>query len=147
MDTYDADRVTYAQSGQPYYYSYEFTSYNVTSAGANPGFTTIIDLTGKAYIAKSTSVRNPAAKMMGVEPVAAMHPNNDEPPIQVTLGTAWVVQCGRWEPFGTDPPYTTPHNFLSIRHNKRSDSVFADGHVEPVGQNYATNYIYSLPSY
>jgi prepilin-type processing-associated H-X9-DG protein len=39
------------------------------------------------------------------------------------------------------------HNYLSIRHNKRSDSCFADGHVEPVGQNYATNYIYSLPGY
>jgi prepilin-type N-terminal cleavage/methylation domain-containing protein/prepilin-type processing-associated H-X9-DG protein len=146
MDQFDADRVTYSQGGQPYYYSYEFTSYNITSAGANPGFTTIITA-GKNYYSKSTAVRNPALKMMGVEPVAAMHANNDEPAIQVALGTAWVVQCGRWEPFGTDPPYTTPHNFLSIRHNKRSDSVFADGHVEPVGQDKATNYVWSLPTY
>jgi prepilin-type processing-associated H-X9-DG protein len=38
-------------------------------------------------------------------------------------------------------------NFLSIRHNKRSDSAFADGHVEAITQMYATNYVYSLPSY
>ena len=143
MDTYDKDRVTYEQ-GEPYYYSYEFTSYNLQSAtGPNPGFTTIIDASGKAFISKSTAVRSPATKMMAVEPVARISPN-DSP----TINTApWVVQCGRWEPFGTTPPYTTAHNFLSIRHSKKSDSCFADGHCEPVGQDKATNYVWSLPSY
>ncbi len=145
-DISDKDRVAHAQAGDgPYCYSYEFTSYNVTSSGASPGFTTIIT-GGKNYYFKSTSVRNPAAKMMGVEPVASLTPT-DEPDIERALGSTWVVQCGRWQPFGTDPPYTTPHNFLTIRHGKRSDSVFADGHVEAVGQNYATNYIYSQATY
>ena len=147
MDQYDPDRITYDQPADgPYYYSYEFTSYNITG-GANPGFTTIIDTTSKAYNSKSSQVRNPASKMMCVEPVAALHPNNDEPAIEVALAKTWVVQCGRWQPFGTTPPYTTPNNFLSMRHSKKSDAVFADGHVEPVGQNYATNYMYSLPTY
>jgi prepilin-type N-terminal cleavage/methylation domain-containing protein/prepilin-type processing-associated H-X9-DG protein len=148
MDTSDLDRVTYAQPGDgPYYYSYEFTSYNVTTSLGSPGFTTIIDTTGKGYYSKSTAVHSPSTKMMGVEPVASLKPN-DEPPIEIAAGGTWVVQCGRWEPFGSNPPYNPPgNNFLSIRHNKRSDSVFADGHVEPVGQNYATNYMYSLPTY
>jgi len=144
-DRIDKDRITYAQAGDPpYFYSYEFTSYNITG-GQGPGFTTIIDKNGKAYYSKYTRVRNPANKMMAVEPVAELNKVTDEPAIE---GTAtWVVQSGRWEPFGTTPPYTTPHNFLSIRHNKKSDAVFGDGHVEAVGQNYATNYVYSLPGY
>jgi prepilin-type N-terminal cleavage/methylation domain-containing protein/prepilin-type processing-associated H-X9-DG protein len=145
-DINDKDRVTYAQGGDgPYLYSYEFTSYNLTS-GKNPGITTIIDTTGKGYYYRATDVRNPAAKMMGVEPVGSLAPD-DEPPIERALGTSWVVQCGRWEPFGSNPPYTTPHNFLSIRHGQRSDAVFADGHVEVVGQDYGTNYMHSLPTF
>jgi prepilin-type processing-associated H-X9-DG protein len=128
-------------------YSYEFTSYNYTSANVSPGFTTIIALSGSpAYYFKSTSVRNPSGKMMGVEPVASLT-GSDEPAIETALGDTWVVQCGRWEPFGSNPPYTTPNNFLSIRHNKRSDSVFADGHVQAIGQDYATNYVYSQANY
>jgi prepilin-type N-terminal cleavage/methylation domain-containing protein/prepilin-type processing-associated H-X9-DG protein len=148
MDQIDSDRVAHAQAGDgPYYYSYEFTSYNITSAGVNPGFTTIIDTTGKAYYAKSTQVRSPSTKMMAVEPVAALNPKNDEPAVEVAANGTWVVQCGRWEPFGQNPPYTTLHNYLSIRHSNKSDSVFADGHVEAVGQDKAADYTYSLPSY
>jgi len=148
MDTIDTDRITYAQAGDgPYFYSYEFTSYNINGS-SSPGFTTIIDKNNKAYYSKSTQVRNPASKMMGVEPVASMS-SNDRPPVEATSGNpTWVVQCGRWQPFGTTPPYNPPgNNFLSIRHGGKSDAVFADGHTEPVGQNYATNYMYSLPSY
>jgi prepilin-type N-terminal cleavage/methylation domain-containing protein/prepilin-type processing-associated H-X9-DG protein len=136
-------RVTLAQAGDgPYFYSYEFTSYNLNN-GADPGFTTIIDTTGKGYYFKSSLVHNPSSKMMAVEPVGECTAN-DEPSID---NQTWVTQCGRWEPFGTPPPYTTANNYLSIRHNKKSDSCFGDGHAEAVGQNYATNYQYSLPSY
>jgi prepilin-type N-terminal cleavage/methylation domain-containing protein/prepilin-type processing-associated H-X9-DG protein len=141
MDRNDSYRLnpTYNPDG-PYMYSYEFTSYNLNGT-QNPGISTIIDSSGKAYYFKSTMVHNPSSKMMAVEPVAALT-KDDAPPAD----TSWVAQCGRWEPFGT-PPYTTPHNFLTIRHSKRSDVCFADGHVEAVGQNYGTNYIYSLASY
>jgi prepilin-type N-terminal cleavage/methylation domain-containing protein/prepilin-type processing-associated H-X9-DG protein len=152
LDQNDKDRVAQAQSGDgPYLYSYEFTSYNIPTtgpdAGRNPGFTTIIDSSGKAYYFKSAQCKKPASKMMGVEPVASLNPN-DEPAQEVSLGQTWVVQCGRWQPFGTDPPYTTPHNFLSVRHGKKkSNAVFGDGHVETVGQDYAINYIYSQGTY
>jgi prepilin-type processing-associated H-X9-DG protein len=146
MDQNDADRKnpTYSQDSTagPYFYSYEFTSYNITG-GANPGFTTIIN-NGVPYYSKSTQVRNPAGKMMAVEPVASITSQGDAP----SIDTTWVVQTGRWQPFGTTPPYTTPGNYLSIRHGKKnSDSAFGDGHVEAVGQDKAVNYIYSLPSY
>ena len=145
MDQNDSSRSDPAVSqvaGQgPYNFSYEFTSYNITG-GSGPGFTTIIDKAGKAYISKAGAVRNPARKMMTVEPVAWIN-KNDAPAIDTT----WVVQSGRWEPFGTTPPYTTPHNYLSVRHSKKSDAAFGDGHVEPVGQDKATDYTWSLPTY
>jgi len=83
-----------------------------------------------------------------VEPVAS-ESAGDMPPIEKTLGSTWLVQTGRWECFNPGPPYpgSGTHNFLTIRHNNNSDASFADGHVQPVGQDYATNYIYSLPTY
>jgi prepilin-type N-terminal cleavage/methylation domain-containing protein/prepilin-type processing-associated H-X9-DG protein len=164
MDTYDKDRVTYALNSTtegPYMYSYEFTSYDLENgqSGPSPGLTTIINLTGQAaFHSKSTQVHNPSGKLMTVEPVAALNQGNDEPAIETVSGhPQWVVQCGRWQPFAATPASTSPltystvpssiDNFLSIRHGKKSDACFADGHVEPVGQNYGTNYQYSLPSY
>ena len=79
MDLYDADRITYAQSGDgPYYYSYEFTSWNI-NGGVNPGITTIIDGGGNAYRFKSTQVRNPAGKIMTVNPPLPSTPTTSPP--------------------------------------------------------------------
>ena len=127
-----------------YLFSYEFTSYNVSAAGANLGITTIIDINGKGFYYKSTNVRNPAGKIMVVEPVASLTPN-DEPAIEAANGSTWVVQCGRWEPFNT--ALTALNNYLTIRHNKRSCATFADGHAEIISQQYATNVMYSEPAY
>jgi len=146
LDKIDTYRVSGADAGDgPYYYSYQFTGYNLDTTGLNPGLTTLIDLTGKAYYSKAASVQNSASKMMVVEPVAALTPN-DEPPIEKALGSTWVVLSGRWEPFSPGA-YTTPHNFLTVRHRGKSNAGFADGHVAAVDQTYATNYIFSLPSY
>lgn len=144
-DIDDKDRVTYAQGGLPYYYSYEFTSYNV-DGNTSPGLLTIIDGSNKAWYSKASNVKNPATKLMCVEPVTTLN-SVDEPAIEKTLGSTWVVQSGRWEPFSPGN-YTTPHNFLSIRHGKKtSDACFADGHVQAVGQDIATDYTKSLPTY
>jgi prepilin-type N-terminal cleavage/methylation domain-containing protein/prepilin-type processing-associated H-X9-DG protein len=146
MDQIDTDRVAHEQNVSPdgpYYYSYEFTSYNI-SGTANLGFTTIIDLTGKTYYFKSSQVRSPSTKMMAVEPVAALK-SNDEPPIEISNGGTWIVQCGRWEPFNA--AITTLNNYLTVRHGKKSDACFADGHVEAVDQTKATDQKYSNPTY
>ena len=143
LDRNDADRITYAQSGDgAYYYSYEFTSWNI-NAGANPGITTIIDTAGKGYLFKSTQVHNPANKAMTVEPTASLTPD-DEPPIQRQMGSTWVVQCGRWEPYNAAG--TTLNNFLTVRHNKKGDVTFADGHAASVTCDFATNKFYIQPN-
>jgi prepilin-type processing-associated H-X9-DG protein len=142
MDKNDSDRVTYAQSGDgPYYYSYEFTSWDIEN-GASPGFTTIIDTSGKAYYVKSVQVRNPAGKILAAEPTAALNPG-DEPPIESQLGSTWVVQCGRWEPYNAAG--TALNNFLTVRHNQKGNVTFADSHVAAVTWQFATNILNLKP--
>ncbi len=143
MDSLDnKDRVAQAQGGDgPYFYSYEMTSLHLDDNGANHGFTTIIETSGKQHLFKAAQVRVPSRKMMVVEPTGSLNAK-DEPPIQIQMGSSWVTQCGRWEPLSG----SGIHNFLTVRHNKRSDAAFADGHTEAVGQNYATNSIYFDPT-
>jgi len=143
MDRYDADRVTHAQAGDgAYYYSYEFTSFNIDSSGKSPGFTTIIDTANRGYKFKTTQVNHPADKLLGVEPVAALNPS-DEPPIESQMGSTWVVQCGRWEPYNS--AQTALNNFLTVRHSKKADVVFADGHGSLVPWWFGTNMLYLRP--
>jgi prepilin-type processing-associated H-X9-DG protein len=143
MDRDDTYRISQQQSGDgPYFYSYEFTSWNVNN-NVSKGFTTIIDTSNRQWPFKSLSVRNPANKLLLVEPTAALTAN-DEPPLEKAMGVQWVVQSGRWEPYNSAG--TTLHNFLTIRHNQKSDAAFADGHVQAVSQLYATNNIYLDPT-
>ena len=143
MDRSNADRIAQAQAGDgPYLYSYEFSSWNIND-GVNPGFTTIIDTANKAYPFKSTQVVNPANKIMIVEPTASLTPN-DEPAGQKALGSEWVVQCGRWEPYDTTG--TVLNNFLTVRHSMKADVTYADGHATAVPWQIATNILYLKPN-
>jgi prepilin-type N-terminal cleavage/methylation domain-containing protein/prepilin-type processing-associated H-X9-DG protein len=142
MDRDDTYRVAYAQAGDgPYYFSYEFTSWDLNN-GVNQGFTTIIDASGNAYRFKSAQVVNPANKILIAEPTAALTPN-DEPAGQLALGSTWVVQCGRWEPYNSAG--TALNNFMTVRHNLKGDVAYADGHVTSVPWTIATNVLYLKP--
>jgi prepilin-type N-terminal cleavage/methylation domain-containing protein/prepilin-type processing-associated H-X9-DG protein len=142
LDRRNEDRIAHAQAGDgPYFASYEFTSFDLLN-GVNYGFTTIIDQTGKAYPFKSTMVHNPSNKILLAEPTASLQPD-DEPPIERQMGSQWVVQSGRWEPF--DPAQTAVHNFLTVRHNRKGDVTFADGHVLPDNGRFATNLVNLRP--
>jgi prepilin-type N-terminal cleavage/methylation domain-containing protein/prepilin-type processing-associated H-X9-DG protein len=121
MDRDDTSRIA---NGVPvYYYSYEFTSFNLDN-GVNHGFTTIVDA-GTSYPFKVTQVHAPATKIMLAEPVALLQPS-DEPAIESKAGSTWVVECGRFQPLNPDG---TDNNYLSIRHDGKSDATFGDGHV------------------
>ena len=124
MDKDDSSRI--ANGAPVYYYSYEFTSFNLDN-GVNHGFTTIMD-NGVQYAFKVTQVRSAARKIMLAEPVAALKPS-DEPAIEVSAGSTWVVECGRFQPLNPDG---SDNNYLSIRHGGNSDATFGDGHVAPV---------------
>jgi prepilin-type processing-associated H-X9-DG protein len=142
MDRDDTYRVAEAQSGDgPYEFSYEFTSWDIEN-GVTHGFTTIITASDVPYRFKSALVVNPANKIMVAEPTAALTPN-DEPAGQIALGSQWVVQCGRWEPYNSAG--TALNNFMTVRHNKKGDVAYADGHVTAVTWQIATNILYVKP--
>jgi prepilin-type N-terminal cleavage/methylation domain-containing protein/prepilin-type processing-associated H-X9-DG protein len=151
LDQNDKDRVTYnlGATDGPYYYSYEFNSYHIDNNNSSPGILTLVTGTpGGNYYFKASGVNNPSAKLMTVEPVAS-ESASDAPPLEKAMGLTWLAETGRWECFASGPPYpgSVCHNFLTIRHNNKSDAAFADGHVQAIDQGYATNYIYSLMSY
>ena len=146
MDTDDSGRLTVgatAEAGQIYDYSYEATSYDLTSAKVNPGPTAIVS-SGVAYNFKATAIRNPAGKIMVAEPVAVLK-QTDAPQADITSTKPWVVETGRWQPFNS--AQSAPDNYLTVRHNGKADLTFCDGHTEPLPWTVGTNFAYSLPSY
>lgn len=112
LDANNLDR-TAQDASEIYGYSYTMTSYGLENGGAyNPGMTSL-----PQYPFKQLSIKNPAKKLMLVEEQSSKRRDEASEP-----GGA-VVNDGRWLP-ANDP--------LTARHNKKSDAVYADGHVVPV---------------
>ena len=121
LDRDDSERILESTDGQgPYLYSYTLTS--IDSGSVNHGMTTVIDkATGTARRFKLASVKNPAMKIVVMEEQATKKPGEAFDP------TANVLNDGRYAPnaSGTgDAP--------TIRHQKKCDVGFADGHVQSV---------------
>ena len=132
-DSYRTNAAYYESS--PYNFSYEATSYNLNGS-QNFGLTTIN--TGSAvYFFKSTAVHNPSGKIMIAEGVAALVPNDSPPPC------AKIMQTGRWQPFGGDQ--ATLNNYLTLRHSKKANVTFVDGHAEIEPWQFGTNAVNSRP--
>jgi prepilin-type N-terminal cleavage/methylation domain-containing protein/prepilin-type processing-associated H-X9-DG protein len=128
MDRDDSDRIA---DGAPYYnFTYTVVSFGLNGA-LNPGVTTIIELSGAVHPFKITNVKGPSHKIMVTEEKATHKP-----------GDAWeipdtgsIVNDGRFSVGGA--PAGGPGNGwsgddITIRHNKRGNVVFIDGHCEPV---------------
>ena len=128
MDRDNSDRIA---EGAPYYnYSYTVVSYGLNGT-VNPGLSTIIELSGAVHLFKITSVKGPSHKIMVTEEKTTHKP-----------GDAWeipdtgsIVNDGRFAVGGA--PAGGPANGwsgddITIRHNKRGNVVFVDGHAEPV---------------
>jgi prepilin-type N-terminal cleavage/methylation domain-containing protein/prepilin-type processing-associated H-X9-DG protein len=126
LDRENADRFSqYGAIGTdpgPYMYSYTMTSYNL-SGSINPGITTIVDGT-TAYVFKIAAVKGPGHKIMFAEEqvshsaVESYQPGN--------MGAS-LVDDGRFLATGDS---------ITVRHNKRGNVGFVDGHVEPVLPKY-----------
>jgi prepilin-type processing-associated H-X9-DG protein len=100
-----------------YYYSYTMTSYDLQNGVHTRGMTSIFD-TGRAYLFKLTSVRNPSTKIMIAEEVARLaKPDNMDP------ANFDIVNDGRWVPTG---------DTLTARHSGKADVNYADGHVATI---------------
>jgi len=103
--------------GNPYRYSYSLTSYDLRGL-VNPGMATIIKPNREVFPFRMTSVVNPAAKIMLVEEARQ------------------TIDDPRWVP---------DQNFISDRHNRKGNIVFADSHIESVLPQFGTRQANTLP--
>ena len=127
MDRDDSERLPPKNTDPngPYFYSYSLNAIGIKN-GANVGMATVIEKSGQVYRFKMGSVRNPVLKIMLAEEQATHKPgeaSNTDP-------ASSIINDGRW---------VSPGDSLSIRHNKRANVGFADGHVMPVTPAYAKN--------
>jgi len=120
MDKDDSGRMAV---GQPYYlFSYTMNSYGTEGMSSIPG-----------KLVKISKVKRPATKIMLAEEVASPK-RGDTPPPPVNYQA--VVDDGRWVP---------TQNYVTVRHNKKAEVVFADGHVQAVTHQFAINRVNSHP--
>ncbi len=133
VDTYDKERLTIDSNG-PYYYSYAMTSYDL-EGGRNPGMASIfqgsIDNPTR-YQFKLASVIRPSAKIMLAEEQPSHRPNESYNP----RGSESIVDDGRWVALG---------DVVTIRHNKKGDVAFGDGHVQAVTPRFSMDQANSRP--
>jgi prepilin-type N-terminal cleavage/methylation domain-containing protein/prepilin-type processing-associated H-X9-DG protein len=102
----------------PYFYSYTMTSYDLAN-NANIGLTSIVSSTG-SYLFKLADVNGTSHKLMLAEEQTSHSPSESYDPANTG---ASLVDDGRYLPNGDS---------MTIRHNKKGDAGFVDGHVEAV---------------
>jgi prepilin-type N-terminal cleavage/methylation domain-containing protein/prepilin-type processing-associated H-X9-DG protein len=120
-DRYDKERLALVDGNGPYFYSYSLNSYDLEGT-KNPGMASIFQgsvQTPQAFPFKMANVKNPAGKIMLAEEQTNHRPDESSDP----RGTSGIINDGRWVANG---------DLLTIRHGKKGDVAFADGHVIPV---------------
>jgi len=131
LDRDNSERIAENTDGQDIYvYSYTVSSVVVN---VNCGFTSIFDRNiGFMQPFKLAGVRNPALKIMLAEEQATLKPG------EASDRTGDVMNDGRYAPSGP----ATGGDAFTVRHNKKGNAGFGDGHISPVlpsFSNMATN--------
>jgi len=126
MDRDNSERNAENTDGQGIYvYSYTISS---IVPNVNAGFTSIIDKNiGFVQLFKMASVKNPVRKLMIAEEQATKNRGEASDP------TGDVMNDGRYVPSGP----TTGGDAYTVRHNKKGNAGFGDGHVAPVVPSFA----------
>jgi prepilin-type N-terminal cleavage/methylation domain-containing protein/prepilin-type processing-associated H-X9-DG protein len=138
----DRDNKGRQAQGSIYYYSYSVNGQNSLEVAGNEtvgGMASSWNGTsGNGWLPyKFSQVHNPSAKIMLAEEPTAATPNEMPP------GYANVIVDGRWEPSTTLGGGDT----ITMRHNKKGNAGFADGHSETVDYLFAINAMHIDPSY
>ena len=84
---------------------------------------------------KHINIHYPVKKIMLVEEPTVNNPNTEMPP-----GYSTVIDDGRWE------PPTGGKNIVTIRHNKKSNANFADGHAQVIDYKFAADPLNNDPN-
>ena len=131
MDKDNSERKGQSDSHGWYIFSYSFTSDD--RGGRNKGITSIFAGTRREYF-KQDGIRNPSQKLMLVEEHAT-HKRGESPDVG---GSSSIINDGRWVPGG---------DRITMRHNKKGNSTFADGHAETVDPRVADRREFSDPTF
>jgi prepilin-type N-terminal cleavage/methylation domain-containing protein/prepilin-type processing-associated H-X9-DG protein len=118
LDKDDKERLRLVDGNGPYMYSYTMTSYDLEN-DANPGLTSIFNGT-RAYYFRLATVRRPVGKIMLAEEQVS---HSIEDSYNPSASADSIINDGRWLATGDK---------ITVRHNKRGDVAFVDGHVAPV---------------
>ena len=133
-DRIDKERLTGDGNG-PYFYSYTLNSYGVDGS-RNIGMASIFEGSVNnptPFLFKLAAVKRPSGKIMLAEEQSAHVPGESYNPRDTSTS---IVNDGRWVPDG---------DIVTVRHNKKGDVTFADGHVEPVTAKFGLDFSNSRP--
>jgi prepilin-type N-terminal cleavage/methylation domain-containing protein/prepilin-type processing-associated H-X9-DG protein len=128
-DRYDKERVALTDGNGPYFPSYSMNSYDLSN-NRNIGMASIFN--PAPFLFKLGSVRNPSGKIMLAEEQASHRKDESSDP----GGTSSIINDGRWVPTG---------DIVTLRHNKKGDVAFADGHAQAVTPRFGLDQNNSRP--
>ena len=126
-DRDDRARLAMSDGNGPYYYSYSMTSFGLQGS-QNLGMSSVND--GAWHPFRATGIKNPSRKIMLAEEQAGTGPGEASDP------NGGTINDGRW---------VADSDMLTVRHGRRGNVAFADGHVAPVTWQFATNVANSRP--
>lgn len=118
-------------TNDPYRFSYSFTSYQIDN-GNNPGMASLITKKRETFMVAASSVNRPSEKIMLIE--------------EGKEG----LDDGRWVPgdlANSKLGYFPRNDPLSLRHGKKGNATFADGHVQLITVPFAKNLTNSFPAW
>jgi len=123
MDRDDSGRKAVVNAGGQFYgFSYTVNGFADTTALKGAASSYAAPVAGTYTAQKLANIRRPSEKiMLAEEPASAA----DAPP-----GSTVFLDDGRWAP---------PGNVITIRHNKRGNVNFADGHAQSVDPAYGSD--------
>ena len=136
LDRDNSERRFQSADHGPYIYSYSMVSRDLAN-GVNPGITSIFEgsvAAPRAYLFRMTALRSPSSKLMLVEEQVS-HKRGESPDVG---GTTSIINDGRWVPGGDK---------ITVRHNKKGNTTYADGHVENILPRVAEDRRFSDPAY
>ena len=116
-DKDNSERNQQTDGNGPYYYSYSLVSRDL-AGNVDPGIASIFGSAGN-FPFRASTIKTPVKKLMVVEE-QSNHKRGESPDVG---GTSSIINDGRWVP-GSDK--------ITIRHQGRGDTSFADGHADTV---------------
>jgi prepilin-type N-terminal cleavage/methylation domain-containing protein/prepilin-type processing-associated H-X9-DG protein len=145
-DSSERNAHNYSDVFGPYLYSYSFTGYGLSPNNqdiglgdeANPNYGMASVIAGDpahpiVQLFKESRIMNPSGKIMLAEERGASNAR-ENPSTDATA-----------EPFITDGRWMPENDYLTLRHNKKADAAFADGHVQSVDWQFGRNITNSRP--